>query len=108
MQAGVPYKERREVPGDAVEADAPPGQGVDLVLNPVGCPVRRAIPDALAPFGHGIVDGDLGRYADWGPSRSGLAEVHEFPQGVVGVVLQEFFAPVPFDAQLAGFPSSWG
>ncbi|MGW3446701.1 zinc-binding dehydrogenase [Streptomyces sp. NPDC001076] len=38
---------------------------MDLVLDPVGGPVRRASLEVLAPFGRVVVYGDLGRDADW-------------------------------------------
>ncbi|WP_336111417.1 quinone oxidoreductase family protein [Streptomyces sp. PTD9-10] len=41
------------------------GRGVDLVLDPVGGPVRRASLEVLAPFGRVVVYGDLGRHDDW-------------------------------------------
>ncbi|MEY9871998.1 NADPH2:quinone reductase [Streptacidiphilus sp. MAP12-33] len=54
---------RDEVTGGVLEATS--GQGVDLVLDPVGGPVRRASLDLLAPFGRVVVYGDLGRHEDW-------------------------------------------
>jgi NADPH:quinone reductase len=41
------------------------GRGVDLVLDPVGGPVRKASLEVLAPFGRVVVYGDLGRHNDW-------------------------------------------
>lgn len=41
------------------------GRGVDLVLDPVGGPVRGASLQVLAPFGRVVVYGDLGRRGDW-------------------------------------------
>ncbi|MER5787600.1 zinc-binding dehydrogenase [Streptomyces sp. NPDC001980] len=49
---------------DAVR-EATAGRGVDLVLDPVGGPVRRASLEVLAPFGRVVAYGDLGRDADW-------------------------------------------
>ncbi|MEV6028475.1 zinc-binding dehydrogenase [Streptomyces sp. NPDC052036] len=54
----------REGFADAVQ-EATAGRGVDLVLDPVGGPVRRASLQALSPFGRVVVYGDLGRHADW-------------------------------------------
>lgn len=45
--------------------DATGGRGVDLVLDPVGGPVRAASLQVLAPFGRVVVYGDLGGHADW-------------------------------------------
>ncbi|TCC49833.1 quinone oxidoreductase [Kribbella capetownensis] len=45
--------------------DATDGGGADLVLDPVGGPVRTASLEALAPFGRVVVYGDLGRHEDW-------------------------------------------
>lgn len=41
------------------------GRGVDLVLDPVGGPLRKASLEVLAPFGRVVVYGDLGRHNDW-------------------------------------------
>ncbi|HEY3505751.1 MAG TPA: zinc-binding dehydrogenase [Actinocatenispora sp.] len=41
------------------------GRGVDLVLDPIGGPVRQASLAALAPFGRLVAYGDLGRHQDW-------------------------------------------
>ncbi|MEV6765946.1 zinc-binding dehydrogenase [Streptomyces sp. NPDC051105] len=49
---------------DAVR-EATAGRGVDLVLDPVGGPVRHAGLRVLAPFGRVVTYGDLGRDADW-------------------------------------------
>ncbi|MEU6672397.1 zinc-binding dehydrogenase [Streptomyces sp. NPDC046727] len=49
---------------DAVR-EATVGRGVDLVLDPVGGPVRRAGLEVLAPFGRVVTYGDLGRHTDW-------------------------------------------
>jgi NADPH2:quinone reductase len=49
---------------DAVR-EATAGRGVDLVLDPVGGPVRRASLDVLAGFGRLVAYGDLGRSGDW-------------------------------------------
>ncbi|MER5182392.1 zinc-binding dehydrogenase [Streptomyces sp. NPDC002896] len=49
---------------DAVR-EATAGRGVDLVLDPVGGPVRRASLEVLAPFGRVVVYGDLGLHGDW-------------------------------------------
>jgi NADPH2:quinone reductase len=54
---------RDDFTGAALEATS--GQGVDLVLDPVGGPVRRGSLDVLAPFGRVVVYGDLGRHGDW-------------------------------------------
>ncbi|MER6272383.1 zinc-binding dehydrogenase [Streptomyces sp900105755] len=54
----------REDFADAVR-EATAGRGADLVLDPVGGPVRRASLEVLAPFGRVVVYGDLGRDADW-------------------------------------------
>ncbi|MFD4507201.1 zinc-binding alcohol dehydrogenase family protein [Streptomyces sp. NPDC058457] len=45
--------------------EATAGRGADLVLDPVGGPVRRAGLRVLAPFGRVVTYGDLGRHADW-------------------------------------------
>jgi len=42
--------------------------GVDLVLDPVGGPVREASLKVLAPFGRVAVYGDAGRHDDWDTS----------------------------------------
>lgn len=49
----------------AAVREATAGRGVDLVLDPVGGPVRRASLDVLAPFGRVVVYGDLGLHRDW-------------------------------------------
>ena len=49
---------------DAVR-EATDGRGVDLVLDPVGGPVRRASLEVLAAFGRLVAYGDLGRSGDW-------------------------------------------
>ncbi|MEU1409166.1 zinc-binding dehydrogenase [Streptomyces sp. NPDC005728] len=54
----------REGFADAV-VEVTAGRGVDLVLDPVGGPVRRASLEVLAPFGRVVGYGDLGRHADW-------------------------------------------
>lgn len=41
------------------------GRGVDLILDPIGGPVRGASMQVLAPFGRVVVYGDLGRHGDW-------------------------------------------
>lgn len=41
------------------------GRGADVVLDPVGGPVRAASLEVLAPFGRVVVYGDLGRHGDW-------------------------------------------
>lgn len=41
------------------------GRGVDLVLDPIGGPVRRASLDVLAPFGRVVMFGDQGLHGDW-------------------------------------------
>lgn len=41
------------------------GRGVDLVLDPIGGPVRRASLDLLAPFGRLVMYGDQGLHGDW-------------------------------------------
>lgn len=47
----------REDFGDAVR-EATAGHGADLVLDPVGGPVRQASLQALAPFGRVVTYGD--------------------------------------------------
>ncbi|MDQ0604752.1 hypothetical protein QF037_009097 [Streptomyces canus] len=54
----------RKGSADAIR-EATAGHGVDLVLDPVGGPVRRASLDILAPFGRVVVYGDLGLHRDW-------------------------------------------
>ena len=54
---------RDDFAGEVLEATG--GRGADLVLDPVGGPVRKASLDALAPFGRVVVYGDLGRHEDW-------------------------------------------
>ncbi|TCC66355.1 quinone oxidoreductase [Kribbella pittospori] len=54
---------RDDFAGQVLEATD--GRGADLVLDPVGGPVRKASLEALAPFGRVVVYGDLGRYEDW-------------------------------------------
>ena len=49
---------------DAV-LDATDGRGVDLVLDPVGGPIREASLGVLAPFGRVVVYGDLGQHGQW-------------------------------------------
>lgn len=49
---------------DGVRA-ATGGRGVDLVLDPIGGPVRKASLSLLAPFGRVVVYGDQGRHDDW-------------------------------------------
>ncbi|MEU1519816.1 zinc-binding dehydrogenase [Streptomyces sp. NPDC005811] len=46
-------------------AEATGGRGVDLVLDPVGGPVREQSLTALAPFGRVVAYGDLGRHEQW-------------------------------------------
>jgi NADPH:quinone reductase-like Zn-dependent oxidoreductase len=46
-------------------AEATSGRGVDLVLDPVGGPVREQSLGVLAPFGREVVYGDLGRHPEW-------------------------------------------
>ncbi|MER5197285.1 quinone oxidoreductase family protein [Streptomyces sp. NPDC002755] len=41
------------------------GRGVDLVLDPVGGPIREQSLSVLAPFGRVVVYGDLGRHEQW-------------------------------------------
>ncbi|MEV8630585.1 zinc-binding dehydrogenase [Streptosporangium sp. NPDC051023] len=41
------------------------GRGVDVVLDPVGGPVRQESLGVLAPFGRVAVYGDVGRHDDW-------------------------------------------
>jgi NADPH2:quinone reductase len=41
------------------------GRGVDLVLDPIGGPVRRASLEVLAPFGRVVMYGDQGLHGDW-------------------------------------------
>lgn len=41
------------------------GRGVDLVLDPIGGPVRKASLEVLAPFGRVVMFGDQGRSGDW-------------------------------------------
>lgn len=41
------------------------GRGVDLVLDPVGGPVREQSLRVLAPFGRLVAYGDLGRHEEW-------------------------------------------
>lgn len=54
---------RDDFAGQVLEATD--GRGADLVLDPVGGPVRKASLEALAPFGRVVVYGDLGRHEDW-------------------------------------------
>ncbi|MET7727101.1 zinc-binding dehydrogenase [Streptomyces mirabilis] len=41
------------------------GRGVDLVLDPVGGPIREQSLTVLAPFGRLVAYGDLGRHEQW-------------------------------------------
>ncbi|MGW0190116.1 quinone oxidoreductase family protein [Streptomyces sp. NPDC003362] len=41
------------------------GRGVDLVLDPVGGPIREQSLAVLAPFGRVVAYGDLGRHQQW-------------------------------------------
>jgi NADPH2:quinone reductase len=41
------------------------GRGVDLVLDPIGGPVRKASLELLAPFGRVVIYGDQGLHGDW-------------------------------------------
>ncbi|MEV5313717.1 zinc-binding dehydrogenase [Streptomyces sp. NPDC052610] len=41
------------------------GRGVDLVLDPVGGPIRDQSLAVLAPFGRVVAYGDLGRHQQW-------------------------------------------
>ncbi|WP_370366065.1 zinc-binding alcohol dehydrogenase family protein [Catenulispora sp. GP43] len=41
------------------------GRGVDLVLDPIGGPVRKASLEVLAPFGRVVMFGDQGLHGDW-------------------------------------------
>ncbi|MEY9863172.1 NADPH2:quinone reductase [Catenulispora sp. GAS73] len=54
----------REAFADQV-LEATDGRGVDLVLDPIGGPVRAASLQVLAPFGRVAVFGDQGRHDDW-------------------------------------------
>lgn len=45
--------------------EATGGRGVDLVLDPVGGPVREQSLTVLAPFGRVVAYGDLGRHEQW-------------------------------------------
>lgn len=44
--------------------DATAGHGVDLVLDPVGGPIRTASLELLSPFGRVVVYGEAGRHPD--------------------------------------------
>jgi NADPH:quinone reductase-like Zn-dependent oxidoreductase len=46
-------------------AEATGRHGVDLVLDPVGGPVREQSLSVLGPFGRVVVYGDLGRHEEW-------------------------------------------
>ncbi|MET8859728.1 zinc-binding dehydrogenase [Streptomyces sp. NPDC004579] len=46
-------------------AEVTGGRGVDLVLDPVGGPVRERSLSVLAPFGRVVAYGDLGRHEQW-------------------------------------------
>ncbi|MGW2780337.1 quinone oxidoreductase family protein [Streptomyces populi] len=46
-------------------AEVTDGRGVDLVLDPVGGPVRERSLTVLAPFGRLVAYGDLGRHEQW-------------------------------------------
>lgn len=46
-------------------AEVTGGRGVDLVLDPVGGPVREQSLTVLAPFGRLVAYGDLGRHEQW-------------------------------------------
>lgn len=54
----------REDFADAVRT-ATGERGVDLVLDPIGGPVRKASLELLAPFGRLVMFGDQGRYGNW-------------------------------------------
>ena len=41
------------------------GRGVDLVLDPIGGPVRKTSLSLLAPFGRVVMYGDQGLHGDW-------------------------------------------
>jgi NADPH:quinone reductase len=49
----------------AAVREATAGRGVDLVLDPIGGPVRKASLELLAPFGRLVMYGDQGRHGDW-------------------------------------------
>ncbi|GGW12275.1 hypothetical protein GCM10018980_03630 [Streptomyces capoamus] len=46
-------------------AEVTGGRGVDLVLDPVGGPIREQSLTVLAPFGRVVAYGDLGRHPQW-------------------------------------------
>ncbi|GGS90051.1 quinone oxidoreductase family protein [Streptomyces cinerochromogenes] len=46
-------------------AEVTGGRGVDLVLDPIGGPIREQSLTALAPFGRVVAYGDLGRHEQW-------------------------------------------
>ncbi|WP_328906079.1 zinc-binding dehydrogenase [Streptomyces sp. NBC_00234] len=46
-------------------AEVTGGRGVDLVLDPVGGPIREQSLTMLAPFGRLVAYGDLGRHEQW-------------------------------------------
>ena len=48
------------------------GCGVDLVLDPIGGPVRKASLSLLAPFGRVVMYGDQGLHGDWSEDLWGL------------------------------------
>ncbi|MFC7830887.1 zinc-binding alcohol dehydrogenase family protein [Streptomyces sp. NPDC057375] len=49
-------------------AEVTHGRGVDLVLDPIGGPVREQSLRVLAPFGRVVAYGDLGRHDQWSAS----------------------------------------
>lgn len=54
---------RDDFAGQLLEATG--GKGADLVLDPIGGPVRATSLSVLAPFGRVVAFGDLGRHEDW-------------------------------------------
>jgi NADPH2:quinone reductase len=61
--------------------DATGGRGVDLVLDPVGGPVRRESLRLLSPSGRVVAYGDLGRHGDW---TADVRELWKHNRAVVG------------------------
>lgn len=75
--------------------------GVDLVLDPVGGPVREASLTVLAPFGRVVPFGDAGRHGDWTTS---VRDLWKHNRSVSGFNIGDLARRAP--ALLAGYTRS--
>jgi NADPH2:quinone reductase len=84
---------------DEVRA-ATAGRGVDLVLDPIGGPVRRASLELLAPFGCVVMFGDQGQHGDW---SADLWELWKNSKSIAGYNIGDVArcAPATIGAHLA-------